>query len=261
MANDDIELLHNFAHDLKTPLSAIKSFIELLEAAGELNDKQQHFADRALSNVGRMQGIISALLEFARMEGTVEIDVDVCDLLEVVEDITAMTESLANEKQVEIHINIQPDAQFVQADSHLLGHVLTNLISNAVKYNRIGGHVYISSVDANDFVEIRVRDTGLGIPSSAIDRIFDRFYRVESKDHMKNEGTGIGLSIVKSVIDKHGGEIKVESIEDEGSEFIFTLPRASTFSPDYNREPTDGLDDRLQEARDIHEDSDSGEMR
>lgn len=260
MAKDDIKLLHNFAHDLKTPLSAIKSFIELMEAAGELNERQQHFAYRALSNVTRMQNIIGALLEFARMEDTDTLNLKVCDLLQATKDVVDLIESLATDKQVKIHIAILPDAQFVKADAYLLNHVLSNLISNAIKYNRIGGHIFIETTRAENFVYMTVRDTGLGIPASAVDHIFERFYRVESQDHMLSEGTGIGLSIVKTVIDKHGGEIKVKSVEGEGSAFTFTLPKAMTIAPDHDREPTDALDDRYQEAREHHDDSDSGEL-
>ncbi len=160
---------------------------------------------------------------------------------------------------VTIEANIDPNAQFVQADNYFLDHVLTNLLNNAIKYNRIGGNIFISTEPAGKFVRVSVQDTGLGIPENAIDRIFERFYRVETKEHMSIEGTGIGLAMVKSVIERHGGEIVVDSIDGQGTTFHFTLLRANVASPDYDREPTDGLEDHFQEARDHVDDSDSGE--
>ena len=259
MAKDDLELLHNFIHDLKAPMSSAKSFIDLIVVSGDLNSDQQHFAHRALSNIDKMQVIINTLLEFARMENQDELNLVVCDLLEIVESAIVMSEGFASERQVGIEAHIDPNAQFVQADSYFLEHVLINLVNNAIKYNRIGGNVSISSELTGEFVQVSLQDTGLGIPEDAIDRIFERFYRVETKEHMSIEGTGIGLAMVKSVIERHGGEIWVESIDGQGTTFHFTLLRANVASPDYDREPTDGLDDHFQEARDHVDDSDSGE--
>lgn len=260
MANDDLELLQNFIHDLKAPLGSAKNFIDLLTVSGELNNKQKHFAHRALSNMDKMNRIITTLLEYARMEAGVELDIDVCDVLEVTEDILEMIDGNAQERQLKIQVNIAPDAQFVQADEALLESVLLNLINNAIKYNKISGDIHISSENAGEFVRVLVRDTGLGIPEQALEHIFTRFYRVETKAHMQIEGTGIGLAMVKSVIEKHGGEIAVESTLNEGSTFYFTLPHASTSSPDHNREPMDGLPDEFQEDNEQSDDRDSGEF-
>jgi two-component system, OmpR family, phosphate regulon sensor histidine kinase PhoR len=257
---DDFDLLHNFAHDLKAPIGAAKSFIELIEASGDLNERQQHFAHRALQNLARINHSINTLLDFARMESGMELDIEICDLLELVEGVVEMLEGSAEEKQVRIHIDVSTKNQFVQADFDMMGHVLSNLVSNAIKYNRIGGEIFIKAEDAGEFVRVSVRDTGLGIPKAAQKRVFERFYRVEGKEHMAIEGTGLGLAIVKGVIDKHGGELKLESKEGKGSTFSFTLQRANTSSPDYDREPTDDIDDHFQESREKHEDSDSGEV-
>lgn len=258
MASEDFDLLHNFAHDLKTPLGATKGFIELIEASGELNDRQQHFAHRALKAVERMNGIISTLLDFARMGNEMELLIETCDLLEMVEDTANMLESAASEKQVKINIQIQPDAQFVQADAQMLTHVLANLMSNAIKYNRIDGDVYISSEDTHNGILIKVRDTGLGIPKNQQQDVFKQFYRVTKKDHQQIEGTGLGLAIVKAVIEKHGSTISLTSKVNQGSTFSFMLPRATGSSSDHDRELPDDLDDYLQEGREDIEDTDTG---
>ncbi|MGB7340624.1 MAG: HAMP domain-containing sensor histidine kinase [Phototrophicaceae bacterium] len=260
MAHDDLELLHNFIHDLKAPLSSAKSFIDLLTVSGELTKEQKHFAHRAQTNMDRMNNIINTLLEYARMEANdAPLKLVVCDLLEITDEVMASLESTAQERQITFNIDIQPAAQFVQADDYFLNSVMLNLMSNAIKYNKVGGKVFISSKDAGEFIEISIRDTGLGIPADAIDHVFERFYRVEKRAHQSINGTGIGLAMVQSIITKHGGEISVESIEDEGSTFTFTLLQASTSSPDYNREPTDGLADEFQEDQDQRDDYDSGE--
>lgn len=260
MAHDDLDLLHNFIHDLKAPLSSAKSFIDLLTVSGDLSNEQKHFAHRAQTNLDRMNRIINTLLDYARMESNnTPLKLEVCDLLEITEDVVATLESTAKERQIKLTVDIQPNAQFVQADDYLLNSVILNLISNAIKYNKIGGDVVISTEDAGEFIEISVRDTGLGIPDEALDHVFERFYRVEKRDHQSIEGTGIGLAMVESIIAKHGGEITVTSTENEGSTFKVMLLHASTTSPDYNREPTDGLADEFQEDQDQHDDYDSGE--
>jgi len=258
MATDNFDLLHNFAHDLKTPLGATKSYIELIEASGELNDRQQHFAHRAIRAVERMNTIITTLLDYARMGSEMELLIETCDILEIVDDVANILESAAEAMQVKIHIQIHPDAQFVQADSQMLTHVLSNLMSNAIKYNRIAGEVYISSEDSKDGVLIKIRDTGLGIPEDQLENIFKQFHRVEEKEHQEVEGTGLGLAIVKSVMEKHGSTISVTSKLGEGSTFSFALAHAITASSDYNREVLDDLDDTLQEGREDIEDTDTG---
>ncbi|MEM9951968.1 MAG: HAMP domain-containing sensor histidine kinase [Chloroflexota bacterium] len=261
MANDDLQLLHNFIHDLKAPLSSAKSFIDLISASGELSNEQKHFAHRAQTNLSRMNRIIGALLEYARMEANDEpLELEICDLLEVIESVTNDLEGNASERNLTFHINVDPDAQFVQADDYLLQSVVQNLVSNAIKYNRTSGKIYVSTVDAGEYIAIAIKDTGLGIPEEAIDRIFDQFYRVETKAHQIVEGTGIGLAMVRTIVARHGGEIAVESEMDKGSTFTFTMPRANTSSPDYDREPLDGLPDEFQEEHDTREDHDSGEV-
>ena len=254
--NEDRELLHNFAHDLKTPLAAVKSYIELIEVSGELNDKQQHFCDRAQQSVKRMQRIITELLDFSRMEHNSSVHLRSCDLYQIAETTVGILESAAEQKNVTVHVDIPSTEQYVHADSHLLEHVMSNLVTNAIKYNRRGGDVFIKARDAGAMVRIDVEDTGIGIPQEAQHRVWERFYRVEQRNHREVEGTGLGLAIVKGVIERHGGQIRLQSTEGQGSTFTFTLPRPNS-SPDYDREPPDDVDDMSQEGRESLEDSDS----
>lgn len=257
---DDFDLLHNFVHDLKTPLSAVKSYVELIEHSGELNERQQRFCHQAQSGLDRMQRIIDELLDFARMEADMEFDIEIIDLKQIVDETVQLLAGMAEDKKVSVSVEMSGTAQFAHADKRMVSHVIANLLSNAIKYNRIGGEIVLTSETVGDFVQVNVRDTGLGIPQEDQAYVFEKFYRVNARDRRKIEGTGLGLAIVKGVVEKHGGHVSMESIEGEGSNFMFTLPRANTSSPDHDREPPDDLDDRMQEVREELEDSDAHEL-
>lgn len=257
--NEDFEfdLLNNFAHDLKTPLGAVRSYLELVEVSGKFNDKQQYFSNRASEALGRMQQMIDELLDFARMEADSLLSMESCNLYDLVIDAQTLLQGVAEDKDVHFHIDLPAELRYVHADKRLLRHVLMNLLSNAVKYNRHGGRVTITAHDeSNRYLRVEVIDTGIGIPQTALDRVFDRFYRVHSRASATMEGTGLGLSIVKAIIEKHGGMIGVESELSVGSTFYFTLPQAISMTPDTDREPDDDVDDHMQESRETHEDSD-----
>lgn len=256
---DEFDSLHNFVHDLKTPLSAVKSFVELIEHAGELNERQRHFCDQAQSGLDRMQRIIDELLDFARIEADRAFELEMVDLRQIVEETVALLEVTADERNVRIEADVPATAQFVHADKRMISHVMANLLSNAIKYNRLGGQVIISAETIGDSVQASIRDTGLGIPEKDQAHVFDKFYRVNAKDRHKIEGTGLGLAIVKGVIEKHGGQVGMESVLGEGSIFTFTLPRAISSSPDHDREPADDVDDRMQEMRQDLDDNDNNE--
>jgi len=236
--NDDFDLLHNFVHDLKTPLAAVKSFVELIEHSGELNERQRRFCDQAQSGLERMQRIIDEMLDFARMEADMEFDIEVVDLKQIVDEAISFLSGMVEEKQVTVTADVPASAQFAHADKRMISHVIANLLSNAIKYNRIGGEIVIGAENNGDFVQISVRDTGLGIPEADQARVFEKFYRVNAKDRRKIEGTGLGLAIVKGVVEKHGGQLTFETEDGEGTTFIIRLP----VDPDAHgnrKQPTD----------------------
>lgn len=255
---DDFDLLHNFAHDLKAPLSALKGFIELVEASGELNDKQRQFNHRAQQALNKMQKTVNELLLFARTEQRLELRTEVCDLQELVDDNINTLGILAQEQHISIETDIASTEQFVHGDPKALDTVFANLISNAIKYNRVGGSIRISTDDKGDWIEVHVADTGLGIPEKDLPRVFEKFYRAKHKTDHPIEGTGLGLSFVQMIIERHSGTISAESELGKGTTFSFTLPRAVLSSGDFDRERDDDVDDRDQEIREEHRDSDSG---
>ena len=255
---DDFDLLHNFAHDLKSPLSALKGYIELVEASGELNDRQLQFNHRAQQALAKIQNTVSELLTFARAEQRLELRTEVCDLQEIVDDNLNTLGILAQEQHIKIETDIASTEQFVYGDYRALDKVFANLISNAIKYNRVGGSIRISTEDRGDWIEVHISDTGLGIPEKDLPRIFEKFYRAKQNTDHQIEGTGLGLSFVQMIIDRHGGTISAESEVEQGTTFSFTLPRAVVSSDDFDRERDDDVDDRDQESREEHKDSDSG---
>ncbi len=259
--SDDFDLLNNLVHDLKTPLSSAKSYVELVEHSGDLNDKQKHFCDRALVGLERIQQIVDELLDFARMEADNSLSKSTCDLQNLIEKTVLLLEYLAEDNRVTLGYEVSDEARHVVADRRLLRHVFTNLISNAIKYNRAGGTVSVTTQRVGDSVQVTVSDTGIGIPAEAQAQIFERFYRVERNDKRRIEGTGLGLTIVQTIVQRHGGQISVESEPGSGSTFRVTLPvQGQTGRVEFEREAPDDIDDQQQERRENHENSDSSDI-
>lgn len=274
MTNDDLpfDLLRLVAHEMKTPLNAVQGFIELVELGGPLTERQKHFCDRALSGLDRMDHLVSALLEMAKLEGDVNLNFVDCDLRALILTTIDMVENLAVRRGIRIYVDVAPDVEWVSGDPQWLGQVITNLLSNAIKYNRDEGEVWVTASSDSDFISISVRDTGYGILPDEQERVFNWFFRSRSVDKSKIEGTGLGLAITKSIVQKHHGHIWLESIPDVGSTFSFTLPRRIRKSEGYHREvefaasagegddgerismpeisieESDAIDDNLQEA-------------
>jgi signal transduction histidine kinase len=244
------ELVGIIAHDLKTPITAAKGFIELIKHSGSFNERQDYFSERALSSLRQMEGLVTRLLEIAWIDADRPLEAQDCDLGARIEAAVAMLRDYADKRQVVLHIEIDPDLGSLQADEQRLDNVLTNLISNAIKYNRSGGEVWVRAAGTADNVEVIVRDTGMGIAAEDQPYVFERFFRSSTSRHEKIEGTGLGLSIVKAVIERHGGHIWMESAVDEGSTFAFTLPRVLRQSEGHD-EMREAISHRVENAESI----------
>jgi signal transduction histidine kinase len=254
------DLLGEVAHDLKTPITAVKGFIELVQASGELNERQQHFSERALASLEHMQRLVSQLTEITRLEQ--KLDVEDCDLSSVVSSAVEMLNETAAQRSVTLHTNISPNVGVIRAQPNQVDQVVLNLLSNAIKYNRADGEVWVNADGNESTVRVSVRDTGRGIPSEDQPYVFERFFRSQANSRTNPEGSGLGLAIVKAVIEKHHGAIWLESVPNEGSTFTFILPR----DPDnyqhrsatgempravaYDAESSDGLTDSLSSETD-----------
>ena len=218
------EFFSNASHELKTPITSIQGYAELLES-GMIQDEstKADFASRVKKEAVRMTGLINDILMISRLEAK-EAEVTFSDVRVSVllEEIIDSLKPQAAEAQVFVHVDCQP--LMIHANLQQMRELLTNLISNAIKYNRPGGQVWINIRETDGQMVIRVKDNGVGIPSDSLDRIFERFYRVDKGRSRKQGGTGLGLSIVKHIVNFYHGTIHVSSEPDMGSEFTVFLP-------------------------------------
>ena len=221
------EFLSNVSHELRTPLTSIIALSETLEV-GAIDDPQNNrrFLSIIQKNAARMHRLIDDILELSAIEaGNVKLHPESVRLRTLVEDSVSSLSAAATPRCIEVRNLIDPEAE-VLADPHRLMQMITNLIDNAIKFNRDGGSVTIA-FEPGDRDRIVVRDTGEGIPSHHLDRLFERFYRVDRARSRELGGTGLGLAIVKHLARSHGGEVTVQSQFGEGTEFTIELPGAS----------------------------------
>lgn len=217
--------LSGVTHELKNPLTIMQGFIELVLSGdtGEINQLQREFLDSALEEGDRFKRILDDLLDFARYEATeysfVLRDVDLSSLLL---QVAGSCSAEASRKQLAVSASI-PGGILVFGDGHRLHQAFANLMSNALKYTE-KGTVDIAAGISDSRAVVVVRDTGIGIPVEEQERIFDQFYRVDNYLSLNVGGAGIGLSIVKKIIERHGGSVSVRSQPGAGSEFTVTLP-------------------------------------
>lgn len=219
------EFVSTVSHDLRTPLTTIQGYIELLDRAGPLNEMQTDFVGRALNSLTHITSLISDLLDIGRIEAGYDLEMHQLRLDDLVRTTVEATQTYAINEGLELVAELPRAPLWVLGNQRRLRQVLDNLISNAIKYNRPDGWVRVSANQDGEYAIVQVRDSGIGIPPEEEARIFDRFYRVQSPETEDVRGTGLGLSIVKSVIEKHKGRIWVQSSMGKGSTFTFVLPK------------------------------------
>jgi two-component system phosphate regulon sensor histidine kinase PhoR len=219
------EFLSNVSHELRTPLTSIIAFVETLEnGAMEDMESSQRFLSIIRKNASRMQGLIDDILELTAIEGgNVQLRAAPVELYELVRDVCASLDAKAAAQGVSLENKVGP-AVMVHADARRLEQMLTNLIDNAIKFSREHGTVVISH-EPGTRDRILVRDNGDGIPAQHLERLFERFYRVDRARSRDLGGTGLGLAIVKHLALLHGGEVTVTSELGKGSAFTIHLPK------------------------------------
>ena len=220
------EFLATVSHELKTPLTTIKGFVSVILSGevGELNEQQRNFLSVADQSVNRLNQLISNLLDLSRLNGKVELEFHKVDLAELVRSSISTMVLKARENEIAL-TNAAKNLPQVQADTRWITQVIDNLLINAIKYAGKGAKVTISGTDKGEAVVICVEDNGPGIPPEEQKMVFEKFYRGRSSASQV-PGTGLGLAISKSVVEKHGGKIWVESKVGKGSRFCFALPVA-----------------------------------
>ena len=222
------EFLSNVSHELRTPLTAILAFVETLETSA-MDDPAscQRFLSIIRKNASRMHGLIDDILELTAIEGgNVQLRSAPVDLYTLVQEVCASLAVKASAQNVTLKNNVSPEAT-VDADERRLEQMLTNLIDNAIKFSRENTTVTISHESgARD--KILVQDNGDGIPAQHLERLFERFYRIDRARSRDMGGTGLGLAIVKHLALLHGGEVTVTSELGKGSTFTIHLPKIAS---------------------------------
>jgi signal transduction histidine kinase len=215
-------LVATVSHELRTPLTSIVGYLELLGSEEPLGEEDARFVDIVRRNAARLQRMVEELLFLSRVEaGGLELDVEDVDVAELARTALGSAEPAAAAKRITLEYD-GPDALRTRADAHRLGQVFDNLISNAIKFTPERGRVKVSLDSDEGTVIASVRDTGCGIPQAEQSRLFERFFRSSSTRDVP--GTGLGLTIVRAIVESHGGSILFKSAEGEGTTFTFTLP-------------------------------------
>ncbi len=228
LENTRQEFVANVSHELRTPLSMIKGYVEtLINGAKDDPNVATRFLQTIEKHADRLTYLIEDLLTISRLEsGQVVMNLQKVELRPVAGEVINDLQSRARDKQVVLENQVADDI-VVRADADRIQQVLFNLVDNAIKYGRLEGQVWLNARLAEErFVEVSVRDNGPGIPPDSLERVFERFYRVDKARSREQGGTGLGLSIVKHIIQSHGGEVWVESQLGQGTTFCFTLPLA-----------------------------------
>jgi signal transduction histidine kinase len=219
------EFLANMSHELRTPLNAIIGFTQVLrdQLFGEVNAKQSEYLDDVLGSGQHLLNLINDILDLAKVEaGRMDLAATTFRLDGTLENATAMVRERATRQGVDLVTEIDPSVGLVEADERKVKQILFNLLSNAVKFTPAGGRVTLAARVVDDYVEISVRDTGVGISAEDQVRIFEEFYQVGPGK--TQEGTGLGLPLTKRLVELHHGRLTVTSEPDLGSTFTVTLP-------------------------------------
>lgn len=222
------EFVANVSHELRTPVASIKGYAEtLIDGALQDQENAEDFVRIILSDAQRLAKLIEDLLDLSSIEsGKMMREMTACSLKSVFDRVLEGVYVQSHARDIAVTVSGLDQDVMIQGDDLGLFRLFLNLIENAVKYNKDGGFVRVEVAPSDAMVEIKISDSGIGIPSEDLPRIFERFYRVDKAHSRQRGGTGLGLSIVKHIVQSHGGTIFVESIADRGSVFTVHLPRA-----------------------------------
>jgi NtrC-family two-component system sensor histidine kinase KinB len=218
------EFITAAAHELKTPLTSIGMSIGLLkETAGEyFPEREKELLQTAYDEIHRMKALITDLLDYSKIEsGKINLEMEEISPTILFDFVQSVFKEQVKLKNAEILTNLPEELPLIRVDVNKASWVLTNLVSNALRYIDTGGQIHISAVPAGSYLQVSVHDTGPGIPKEYQTKIFQKFFQIKSQDE---RGAGLGLAICKEILRAHGGNIWVESQPGKGSTFIFTLP-------------------------------------
>lgn len=225
------EFFANISHELRTPINIIYSSLQLMnlyfnkEITTENFDKINKLNKSMKQNCYRLLRLVNNLIDITKIDtGYLVMNIKKCDIISLIENITLSIVGYAESKSISITFDTDVEEKFTLCDPDKIERIMLNLLSNAIKFTKSGGKIWVNLFNRGKFVEIQVKDTGIGIPKDKIGIIFDRFRQVNKSLARENEGSGIGLSIVKSLVEMHKGKISVQSDYGKGTEFIVQIP-------------------------------------
>ena len=220
------QFLANVSHELRTPIFAVQGYIETL-LSGAINDNKvnMHFLEKANHHTINLSNLLNDLIDISMIEsGEMRMNYGYFNINEFLSGIVNEQKNLADEKNIDLIFHPAHNDLKLFGDRDKIKQVMVNLLQNAIKYTEKGS-VEVSVEEYERNARIRIKDTGIGIPEKYLDRIFERFYRVDKARSKSVGGTGLGLAIVKHIVEAHGSKVIVESSVDEGSEFSFQLKK------------------------------------
>lgn len=215
------------AHELKTPLAAVQGFINIIldDSLGVNREKQKEYLSRSTVRLKSLTDLVNDLLDISRMEiKTKQREIEDVDITEALKSTLQFLEFEIKKKEILVDTHIQDNLPTIKADVSEITRLFTNLISNAIKYNKESGSIYIITHQVENYVIIKIRDTGIGMKPEEKDRLFSEFYRAKNEKTRGISGTGLGLSIVKKIVESYYGKIEVESVFGYGTTFTIHLP-------------------------------------
>ena len=217
----------NISHELRTPLTHIKGYLELLvtDSLGKVSEDQRHALQVSQRAAARLEGMIEDLIMFSlASRGEMSMKLDKVDIRRVVSLAATSASNKAEERGVQVLVSAPEGIPTVQADSEKIGWVVNQLLDNGIKFTPSGGSVLINlKEDGNNLVQVSITDTGIGIPQNRLKEIFEPFHQLDGSSTRHYGGTGLGLSLVRQIIEAHGSLLDVQSIEGKGSTFKFPL--------------------------------------
>jgi two-component system phosphate regulon sensor histidine kinase PhoR len=229
------DFVANASHELRTPLAALSGFIDTLQGPAKDDAKaRERFLSIMHAQATRMARLIDDLLSLSRVELSAHVRPDtMVDIVPIIRQVTDGLEPLASERQVEVEIDLPQTSLMIAGDREELLRLFENLIENALKYGASGGRVIVSlgqavSGDGTPEVRVMVRDFGPGIAPEHLPRLTERFYRVDVGDSRSQGGTGLGLSLVKHIVNRHRGRLLIESVPKNGATFTACFPQAKS---------------------------------
>jgi len=225
------EFFSNLSHELRTPLTLILGVITLLEKSlkeSKVEDKEINVEKKMKilkQNCYRLLRLVNNLIDMTKLDaGYFELELEECNIVNVVEDITMSCVEYIENRGIQVEFDTDVEEKIIACDPEKVERIVLNILSNAIKFTPTGGKITVYLMDKGDEISISIKDTGIGMPEEKINTIFERFIQIDKSFTRSHEGSGIGLSLVKSLVEMHEGHIKVESEYGNGTEFTINFP-------------------------------------